>query len=454
MIFLKSKSIWEDTVETINYPKLNKNQVVDVLIIGGGISGISSLYHLKDEKLKVMLVEQNKLGFSITGKSTGKLSFLQNDLLDKIRFGLGNNVLKMYLKSQKDAINLIINTIKSEKINCDLEKVDSHLYTNKDNEIIKLRDLETFLESNNIQCLKDFNSIVNSRYMFKVNNTYNFHPLKFIYGLLTKSDYNIYEHTRIVEIKKQNDKYLCFTDDNKIIKTKYVIIASHYPYFMIPYWFPIKASLEKSYISCSRYKGTKVSLISYSKPFISIRNYKDTLIYLSNSHSIDEDGCDRKHFNELLKKVKDLNLKPDYLWSNIDIITNDGLPYIGRIKDNLFIATGYNTWGLATGFLSGKIIKDLILKQDNEYIKLFNPMRINNKQFINSFQNIFKTINGLITGLINKNDLSLKCPHIGCNLIYNEVENTYDCPCHGSRFDKNGKCISGPANKDLNIKTD
>ena len=450
---MKNNSIWEDTVKVRNYPILSDDKKVDVLIIGGGITGISSLYQFKDSSLNVILLEQNKIGFGVTGKSTGKLSFLQNDLLDKIRDNLGDKKASIYLKSQIEAITLTKDIIEKENIDCNLKKVRSYLYTDKENEIKKIKNLEEFLVNNNVKVYRGENDFVKNKYMIYVDNTYIFHPLKFIYGLLDKIKFPIYENTSIIKIERNNDdEYICYTEKNKI-SAKKVIIASHYPYFNLPFLFPIKGSLEKSYLSASKYKGEDVSLISYSNPFISIRNYDDYLIYLSNSHSLSSDVCDKKNFDELNKKLKDLDLKPDYLWSNIDIITNDGLPYIGKIKDNLFIGTGYNTWGLACSVLAGKILVDEVLEKKNIYSDLFNPNRINFSKCLGVFNDSYESIRGYVKGFF-KGKHKIKCPHLGCDLIYNEVEKTWDCPCHGSRFSASGDCISGPANKKIKLKKD
>lgn len=467
---MKNISIWKD-IDKVSYPKLDKDLDVDILIIGGGITGISSLYHLKDSNYKVALVEQNKVGYGVTGNSTGKLSYLQNDLLDKIRKNFNDDIASLYLKSQIDSINYIVDIINKENIECNLEKVASKLYTNKSNEIDKMKELKTFLEKNNINVKECNNDLVKNKYMYEVDNTYTFHPLKFINEII-KDDYPIYENTSIKKIEKDNGYYICYTDTHKI-KAKYVILGLHYPYFKLPFLFPIKGILEKSYLSASKYSGSQISLISYSNPFISIRNYNDYLIYLSNSHSVSTDVSDKEHFDELRNKLKRLKLKPDYLWSNIDVITNDGLPYIGIIKDNLLIGTGYNTWGLATGFMSGKILSDIILNRNNEYIELFNPKRVNISQIIGTFKCAYKSIEGIVNGSITKNDNILydkinntkvmiykdyrkhivnhKCPHFGCKLLFNDIEKTWDCPCHGSRFDLDGKCINGPSNHNINL---
>ena len=454
---MKNISIWKD-IKDKKYGVLNEDVETDVLIIGGGITGISTLYHLRDSKLNVMLVEQNKIGYSTTGNSTGKLSFLQNDLLDKIRNSFDEKSLGLYLNSQIDAINMIKSIIDKEHIDCDLESSKSCIYTNKDSEIDKVKDLERVLNKYKIKTNVIIPNYVKSKYAIEVSGTYLIHPIKLLYGLLKNNDYPIYENTSIKRIDKCDDGYLCHTD-NHVIKAKKVVLASHYPYFIKPYLFPIKGYLEKSYISASKSNIGRTSLISYSNPFISARSYKDYLIYLSNSHSIDSKVDDEKNFSELLKKVSDLNLKPDYLWSNIDIITNDGLPYIGLLKDNMYIGTGYNTWGLTNGFLAGNIIADLIHNKKNEFESLFDPYRLNMSQVTGAFKDGIKSVKGYISGCVNSNvdgminehAVERICPHLGCKLLYNSVEKTWDCPCHGSRFDLSGKVISGPANRDITL---
>ncbi len=467
---MKNISIWKDTIKEKNYPKLSKDINTDILIIGGGITGISTLYQLKDSNFDVALAEQNKVGNAVTGNSTGKLSYLQNDLIDKIRNNFDDETASLYLKSQIEGIKIVTDIIDKEKIDCDLKKVNSCLYTNKNNEVEKIKKLEKFLKRNNIEVYREKNDIVRNKYMICVNDTYIFHPIKYIYGLLKNNSFPIYENTSIKKIEKNECGYTCYTESNKI-KAKKVIVASHYPYFNIPFLFPIKGSLEKSYLSASIYDNDPISLISYSNPFISMRTYKNYLVYLSNSHSLSSDINDKKNFEELNKKLNDLKLKPSYMWSNIDIMTNDGLPYVGKIKDNLFIGTGYNTWGLANGALAGKILSDIIINRENEYVSLFDPKRVNLSKFLGVFNDIYESVNGYIKGFSVKNkeityrkkdgnkimdyngqEIYQKCPHLGCGLIFNDIEKTWDCPCHGSRFDTNGKCISGPANKNNTLK--
>ena len=451
-VYMKNYSIWKNNLNKRQYDKLTNNLEVDVLIIGGGITGISTLYHLRHSNLKVVLVDQNRIGLSVTANSTGKLTYLQNDLLDKIRKSYDDNIASRYLNSQREAISSIVSTIKEENIDCDLKKTSSCLYTNNEKEIPKIKELKTFLEKNSIKVKEKTSKLVHSKYMIEVDDTYIFHPIKFVQSLGDTEKFQIYEETSIKKIEEKDNLFLCHTDKNTI-DAKWVVLASHFPYFLVPQFFPLKGYLEKSYLSASinKTKDKNVSLISYSNPFISIRTYQNYLIYLSNSHSTNMNLCDRENFMKLMTKLHDIKLEPDYLWSNIDIITNDGLPYIGSIKNNLLIGTGYNTWGLTNGFLAGKTLSDIVLGKKNQYIDLFSPTRINKSQVLGGITNIYKNIDGFIKSYLYKDSSKINkiCPHLGCKLIWNDIENTWDCPCHGSRFDKEGKCISGPSKDNI-----
>jgi len=442
VIYLKNVSIWKENILNNNYPTLNKNKNVDVLIIGGGITGISTLYHLNKSNLNIMLVEQNKIGCGTTLNSTGKLTIMQNDLIDKIRKSFNDEIALKYIKSQEYAINQISKVIETEKIDCNLTKTPAIIYTSKKDEINKIRNLAFFFLKNKLKI--ENIKLPNSKIAIQNNDSYLINPIKFINGMLKKIKAPIFENTSIIKIEKKINFYLCHTKNN-IIKAKKVVLASHYPFFLIPSIFPLKCSLEKSYLMAFKKSIKPISLISYSVPFISIRTYNNYLIYLSQTHFINKSTCDYDNFKNLKKQVKE---QPDYLWSNIDLITNDGLPYIGKLKENLLIGTGYNTWGLASGFLAGEILSDIINNKDNEYSTLFNPKRFNLSHFKGYFSNSFKSISGFVDGILKSKNNKV-CPHLGCKLLFNEIEKTWDCPCHGSRFDLSGKPLNGPGNKEI-----
>ena len=473
---MKNYSIWKENIELPIFKKLDENKDVDVLIIGGGMTGINTLYQLRNSSLEVLLVEQNKIGMGVTVNSTGKLTYLQESLYEKIIKNFDVETARRYLDSQKYAIDLACNIIEEENIDCNLLEAPSYVYSLDDEEDKNLEQLKKFLEDYKIKVIEGKSDLVKYKNMIGVEDTYVFHPLKYIKGLVNKIDSNkIYEDTSIVKMEKNGEEgYICYTNDDKIIRAGLVVIASHYPYFNLPFLFPVKGSLEKSYLSASKYKEENISLIKYSKPIISMRSYLDYLLYVSNSRNVASRVDDKEHYKELKKKLSDIDLNPEFMWSNTDIMTNDGLPYIGKIDDRLLLGTGYNTWGMTNGILAGKIFADMVMGKDNEYQELFNPKRINMGTFgggiLDSGYNALGYVNGILTDSdkikydsIDGKEIAIyndeegehkvftKCPHMGCRLIFNEFEKTWDCPCHASRFDIDGKCISGPANENITV---
>lgn len=465
-------SIWTTNLDN-SFTKLNKDLDLDVLIIGGGITGLSCLYQLLNSNLKIALVEANLIGRGVTAKTTGKITYLQENIYSKIKKYVGEESSKLYFDSQKEAIKIIKEIIEKEKIKCDFIRCDSYVFTDK-NKINNLRDEKKLLESFGANVYEDISlpDGVNNNYNIYVRDTYVFHPLKYLYALknIISKKIDIYEKTRILKLERVGDYYICKSNDNTI-RAKKVVLATHYPFFIFPFFMIGKVWLERSYVRAYRdNEFFNFSAINIDKPSISIRYHKSGndiyKIHLTPSYNLC--GTCNKNSKENFKDY-------DYLWSNIDIMTGDYLPFIGEISNNLFLATGYNTWGMTNGTIAGKIIGDIILDKNNSYINLFNPKRcLNLGRISNYFKAIFSNIFAYIYTIIldkNKKNIKLekidgkyvysykdgkckyrvyaKCPHLGCFLIYNDLDKTWDCPCHGSRFSIDGKCIEGPSNIDI-----
>ena len=213
----------------------------------------------------------------------------------------------------------------------------------------------------------------------------------------------IYEKTKIYNIKRKKNFYICYTN-NHTIKTKKVILACHYPFFLLPYLMPLKVYTEKSYITASPSPYKKKTIITSTNPTISIRYHKDNnkkyLIYLSQSSNICDKLNDSKNFNKTIKECKKLDLKPSYIWKNDDLITIDKMPYIGSLEkdnNNLLIATGYNTWGMTNATIASLVLKDIILGKDNIYKDIFNPLRAT---FFNNFDSYMTNIGSSVKSYI------------------------------------------------------
>lgn len=470
-------SIWNINENNRKINILNKNIELDILIIGAGMTGMTTAYYLKDKE-KVGIVDSNLYGHGVTLNSTAKITYLQERIYSKIKSIVNESTSYMYLKSQMEAIESIKSIIEKENIECDLKKTPSYIFANTKKEFKKLEKEVELLKSFNIDIKEEkLPEKITSYKSYKVYDTYTFNPIKYLDGIynIIKDKIPIYEKTQIKKIELK-DKYYCYIDDY-YIKANKVIIACHYPFFLFPFFLPIRSSIEKSYMIISKVdKNPNYSLISTSYPTYSCRYYENNnqiyQISLSESHNTAFKQNDLYHFKRV-KEIFDLDEKNIIMsYSNVDILTHDHMPYIGKIKNNMYISTGYSTWGMTNSIIGAKIISDLINNKENQYTKIFNPLRKNLAFFINIPKVLFLHTKAFIGPKINKNKnwyknkikfkgskasyqdniINNKCPHMGCSLIFNMKEKTWDCPCHSSRFDISGKCIKGPSLKDVSKK--
>lgn len=492
---MENKSIWKYNIRKRALNKLDKNITTDILIIGGGISGLTTAYFLRNSKYKVTLIDKDICGHGVSANTTGKLTFMQDLIYSKLSSNFNEEVALKYLNSCKDAIRIVKNIVSRNNIDCNLENVSSYVFTNDINKIENFKKEEEFYNKNNIK-YKVVSKLPNNlgvKYGIKINYGCVFHPVKYLMGIrkiLLESKVCIYENTRAIKLTRK-DNYYEVNTENGIILAKKVIVCTHYPFFVMPGMIPLKSSIEKSYVLSGITKTNKKFIaISNENPVYSIRYYtnndKNYIIYAGSSHYIANHFDIGKRYKELIndyKKYIDKDIK--YYFLNHDIMTPDHLPYIGSVYKNdnsLLIATGFNKWGMTNGTIAGKILSDIVLNKDNQYIELFNPHRkitkdkvknliiynyLNAKTYIltkvkkqYSFyhDNVeIKTINGKKVGIYtdkknNKHMVYVKCPHLKCDLIFNNVDKTWDCPCHGSRFDVDGNIIFGPSV--YNIKID
>ena len=481
-------SIWNLSEEKREYKELNKDLSVDVLIIGGGLTGLNTAYYLQSME-NVCVVDANIIGHGVTLNSTAKINYFQQCIYSQIINDSTYNNALIYLKSQKEAIDNLIKIIKKERIDCNLKKVPSYVFANSKKEILRLENEVSFLRKHGCDVIeKELPASTHSYKSYCVNDTYIFNPIKYLnalYKILTDNNINIYEKTKIIDVRKSADGYLCYTENHKI-KAKKVVIACHYPFFLFPMLMPLRCSLEKSYMIVSKVKKDgKYTCISSNNPVYSSRFYNDNKniyqISLAKSYNLASSQDNLYFFKRVQEifKLKDEDIVMKY--SNVDIMTPDHMPYIGKIKDNLYIGVGYNTWGMTNSVLAAKIIANQIYDIECEYSSVFNPNRFPLANIFKIPSYIYNNAKTFIGTKINKkapwyssklsfvkrdgDSLAIyedefgkehivynKCPHLGCSLLFNEVEKTWDCPCHSSRFSLDGKCIKGPSNYDISYK--
>ena len=478
-MLMKNKSIWLD-VKNKALKRVTKDLECDTLVVGGGITGMSTLYQLRKNNVKALLIERNKCGEGVTARSTAKITYLQEkEYMNICRFGKVD-LAKGYLESQIAAVKELKRIIDKENISCDLKKSESLLFTNDEENKVKLLEEYNFLKESGVDA-EFVENRENFKYAIKVSDTYMFHPVKYVIGLKNILQEYVCENSKLEKISREDGVYKCYVNDH-VIKCRHVVIATHYPYFILPLLFPFKNHVETSYVGAVKVREFKnINAINIDDETISYRYHQDDknnyLIYLTNSMASPNIKSIKGNFENLKKKYNF-----DYVWSNKDIITNDYLPLIGKLDeddDGVLLACGYNTWGMTNATLSSMILHDIILKRQNKYIELFRPDRLlswnkvvrffpdaygsvkailkSNKGNVNNSKVIYTKLDGKNVAIYkdenNKKHIVLnRCPHMKCGLVFNEVEKTWDCLCHGSRYDIDGKCIEGPSNHDITFK--
>ena len=332
----------------------------------------------------------------------------------------------------------------------------------------------------------------------RIENQAQFHPRKYMYGLshaIQKNGGLVFNNSGANNVKKQNNSYVTYLDKYKI-QSKYVVIASHYPFINFPGFYFSKMYQVTSYAIAIETKKDFFNgmYITSNEPTLSFRTIKDDnrrLIVVSGGNHKTGYSPDSEEFygyKFIEKEAKRLfpDCKVLYKWDTKDCITLDKVPYIGKfsnIMPNMYVATGYNKWGMTFSNVAANIISDNILKIENRYINTFNSKRFNpiknKKELKNMTGQVFKSfvenrikipeedlsaikkdnggiirVEGTPVGIYkDKNEkifaVDPTCTHLGCLLTWNNVDKTWDCSCHGSRFNYLGKNIYNPANIDL-----
>lgn len=430
-----NKSIWEEFIATNNYDSLKKDIECDVLVVGGGMAGILTAYCLQESGRKVILVEANKIGSGITQKTTAVISAQHDTPYKELIKMHGMKKAQTYLNANLQAVEEL--KYLAEGIDCDLQLKPSYLYSLNDDltdEYTALKSLGYTAElTDNTALPFDVKSAV------KFDNMAEFHPIKFL-DVIAKN-LNIYEKTRIENIHDN----VAVTENNCRIVFKHAVVATHFPFINRTGMFFAKMHQNRSYVialeNAGNVQGTYIDDVGTGFYW---RNYKDLLLIGKGDHRT---GTESNAFEQLeafaYKQYPNATIK--YKWANQDCITLDSMPYIGKYGsfDNVYTLTGFNMWGMSGSMVGARILTDTINNKANPFAYAFKTDRsVFRKEFL--FNLGVTTFNML-------RPTAKRCPHLGCALTYNRQEHTWDCQCHGSRFEENGKLIDNPATKDANV---
>lgn len=432
---MKKQSLWSDTTVMPVFPKLKGDIKTDVLIIGGGIAGILCAYFLEKAGTDYVLVEGGRISSGITVNTTAKITIQHGLIYSEITKTMGEKYASLYAKANLDALETYETLCKD--IRCNYEKKDSYIYSLSSRKIIE--DEVKALKKAGIGASFERKTELPFRIKgaVKVPNQAQFNPLAFIKEI--SKNLNIYENTFINRISSKTASY----DEGKIRANK-IIVATHFPFINHHGAFFLKMYQHRSYVSL--YENIPDIQGMYADEDINGLSFRCAGNYLLIGGGGHRTGKIGGAWHDAEKLMKDIypDCSPKLRWAAQDCMTLDSVPYIGTYSPatpDMFVITGFNKWGFTSAMAGAKLLCDMVHEKENVYKKLFSPQRsiLRPQLFVNGFE----SAKNLLTPSLRR------CPHLGCALRWNKAEHTWDCPCHGSRFESDGTLIDNPATDDL-----
>lgn len=484
------ESYWFDNKQLKHYEKLNHDEHVHTLIIGGGLSGLTTAYYLSAATGNIAIIEADRIGYGTSGRNSGKVTVQHGCIYQKLIKKHGLKAAQAYYKAQKEAVESIASIIEEHHIACHAVRKDAVLYTNDDTKVARLQDEYQACLDIGIPCefLEQNGTPIAWKAAIRVSDQLGYDPYAYLLGLsdcLDQEGIAIYEHSPATAIEKDGSGYRVSVNHH-FIYAQNIVSAT-----MTPLLDGFSFIYAKSYPSVShiaiipvQHSLSNQMLYSIDDPMASYHDINsDTLLCGGYEHPCAK--TDQKQLDSWL-----LSLQKTWkcsaaqtVWDSQDLMSFDHLPFIGPLSKrypNFFIACGFSKWGNTNANVAAKLICAELLKKDNEYAALFDPSRkqpffqaqcfhMNIKTAFHFIQSQFPdisdlsckpqegkvvSIGGKLYGMYLDDHeelylVDIRCPHLGCICSFNEVDHTWDCPCHGSRFSYDGSIIKGPAQSPL-----
>lgn len=489
----KHVSYWIESTLEINFPNLESDVEVDVAVVGGGIAGLASAYLLKQAGKTVAVIERDNVLKGVTGHTTAKVTSLHTLIYHHLIKQSGKEKARLYGEAQQYAIEWIENTSKTLNINCDFTRAPAYTYTESREHLEQIKLEVSAAQSIGLPASYTETSDLPYKIMgaVKFDNQAHFHPLKFLMPIASvingKNSY-VFENTVALSIEEGEP---CSVKTNKgTIKAKDIIVATNYPVFDNGFYYARLTPLRSYVLGVYVNNPTPLGMyISVEQPLFSVRKQPtpkgDMLVITGLEHKTGTETDTIKLYKQLedLVRTKFDVKNISYYWLTHDPYTPDQVPYIGkssRASKHIYVATGFGGWGMTNGIVSGHILSNLIQGKQNPWTEVFDPNRVEQfkgfRQLIKENIQVGKTLvkekyidrkkagyediqaeSGEVRGINNKNKavykdekgnvhiVSATCTHLGCIVKFNNAEKSWDCPCHGSRFDVDGSVLHGPA---------
>jgi len=492
------QSPWQHGINETNLQSRQPGAAVyDCLIVGGGITGLTAALRMQQAGKKTIIAEAYTLGFGTTGGTSAHINTFADTTYPEAESAFGEEGAKLFAQAVNGGLNIIAENVKQFKIDCDYEVKDGYLYAEDDDQVKELDEIVQGTQKVGV-AIDYVNKVpvpISFKKAVKLPSQAQFHPLKYLKALAdayVKAGGIISEHTPIDTIDSEDGVHTAETK-NGGIKASNVIYATHSAKGLSV--FDMRCAPYRSYVLGVELKDNNYPdalVYDMQEPYHYFRTHridgKPLLIVGGNDHKTGHDDP-QQAFTDLEAYVNKYYQVAEvkYRWSSQYYVPVDGLPYVGQMPmraDGIYCATGYNGNGMMLGTISGAILSDVILGIENPLADLLSTKRLKpvdgfmefvkenadvayhfvadrlSVEEIDSLKQL-KPGTGEVVKLEGKkvaayrdedgtlHTLSPTCTHAGCIVSFNGEEKSWDCPCHGARYDLNGNVITGPATRAL-----